>query len=169
MYYLPRYWRRSVSGGSSEGSYSTHLPRYSSDAPPAAVFVEKRVRCAVRCTISLSPPLFSPPKKKSHPRSAPSRAPRSRCRPARCAARNPVRGLPRRSSAGKKVKKKSRKIWRFGKKQYLCNPVRREGHLRCPGARGKEASERFRTDMGSSLTRLEEAVQAKYRKQIRER
>ena len=57
-------------------SFSSHLPWYcreiepcdTSDAPPAAVFAENRARWAVRCIISLSPPLK---KVASVPRPAP--------------------------------------------------------------------------------------------------
>ena len=136
--HLPRYWQGSESGGRSGVSFPAHLPRYSSDAPPAAVFVEKRVRCAVRCTISLSPPLFSPPQKKSlirdprrpEPRDpavvqpvAPPGTPSGAC----------LAGLPQE----KKSKKSPEKFGGSGKSSTFAIPFGKRGTREAPGREEK--------------------------------
>ena len=168
--HLPQYWRRSVSGGQSEVSFPSHLAWYCREivsgdalnALPAAVFVGERVRRSVRGIIfpaihgrlsrpfeadSPAPPScpLLPAKKIPPGRICPS-GPGFLCRPAYCTRDNAAGKSPAVLIRRKNMKKKCRKIWRFGKKQYLCNPVRKEGHLRCPGARGNEAGESLRME-----------------------
>ena len=153
MHCLPRYLRGSASGGQSGVSFFPRLPRKT----------EQTVRGGQSCAAVTpaapsplpdrhSPAAPSPPScpllpaKKIPPgRICPS-GPGFLCRPAHCARVNAAGKSPAVLIRRKNMKKKLRKIWRFGKKQYLCNPVRKEGHLRCPGARGNEAGESLRME-----------------------
>ena len=155
MHYLPRYLRGSASGGQFGVSFfpAIHgrLSRpFEADSP--------------------SPPScpLLPAKKIPPGRICPS-GPGFPCRPDHCARVSAPGIAPAVLCRRKNMKKSAEKFGGSGKSSTFAIPFGKRGTREAPGREKKEAGESLRRDIGSSLTRLEEAVQAKYRKQIRER
>ncbi len=160
--HLPQYLCKSESGGPSEVSFSAHLAWYCGksvsgdtlNALPAAIFAGERVRWSVRGVIfsrhprkteqtvrggqSCAAVMPAPPREKNPAGANLSVRPRIPLSSSPLCPRQRRGEVPGGSDPAKKYEKKLRKIWRFGKKQYLCNPVRKEG---CPGGSRGEAGE----------------------------
>ena len=155
MHYLPRYLWGSESGGQSGVSFfpAIHgrLSRpFEADSPPRRH------------------PRTCPRKKIPAGRISPS-CPGFPCRPDHCARVSAPGIAPAVLIRRKNMKKSAEKFGGSGKSSTFAIPFGKRGTREAPGREKKEAGESLRRDIGSSLTRLEEAVQAKYRKQIRER
>ena len=155
MYYLPQYLWGIESGWRSGVSSSSRHPRKTAQTVPGgqscSAVPSPAAPPRTRRTASHPPhlraviPALAREKKIPAGRISPS-CPGFPCRPDHCARVSPPGIAPAVLCRRKNMKKKCRKIWRFGKKQYLCNPVRKEGHQRGPGAREREAGESLRME-----------------------